>query len=348
MKTVIPLIFAFDNNFVIPAAVAFYSLLDNCNRNYHYIFHILHSDISIDNQNLLQKTIEEFSGFSSLNFIDMRNQFDDLWQHIDTKAHFTKEVMYKIILPSVFPQYEKVIVSDVDVVYLNDISNSFFLLNLEKNVYLAGVKPVGKILSYYENYMGIFTNDEIKKLSCFCGGYLVMNLRKIREDKMEEKFISCFQKEGHRIKQMEQDVLNMCCYPNIEYLPLNYVTPSYIWDLYTNPNDFENDNNYSKAEIIDAITNPIQLHYAGKTKPWNQINCTKSEEWYKYLVKTPFFTEQLKLLVKKEYIYVRPKNKELNFFQKVIDYIHKDPFFLFHKSFYLRVCQLGSEFFRRL
>ena len=68
----IPLMFCFDNNYVIPAAVAFYSLLEHCNRDYYYKLYILHTDISVINQEKLKENIKEFSEFSELIFVDIK------------------------------------------------------------------------------------------------------------------------------------------------------------------------------------------------------------------------------------------------------------------------------------
>lgn len=299
MEKEIPIMFCFDNNYVIPAAVAFYSLLEHANSNYFYRMYVLHSDITYENRIKLAETIEKFSSFSSLEFIDMTNKFNKLWNKINIKGHFSKEVMYKVLVASIFPQYEKLVVSDVDVVFLSDISDSYNNFEINDDIYLAGVKAVGKIMHYMDNYKPTFTEEEIVKLSVFCGGYIVFNLKKLRDDHMEQKFIKCFETEGYRINQMEQDVLNLCCYPKTLLLPLKYVACSYMWDLYKIDNDFVGDKNYSEFELHDAMTNTVQLHYATSTKPWKNVDCTKSEEWFKYIVKTPFLNEYLKTLAHK-------------------------------------------------
>ena len=295
-KKEIPLMFCFDNNYVIPAAVAFYSLLEHCNRDYYYKLYILHTDISKKNQNKLIDNVRVFSDFSELIFINMENKFENLWQTIETKGHFSKEVMYKILVASIFPQYDKMIVSDVDVVFLNDISESYSYLDCNEDYYLAGVKVIGKMQWYVEQLSNEFTQEEIKKLSGFCGGYIVFNLKKLRDDKMEEKFIKCFETEGDRINQMEQDVLNLCCYPKTKQLPLKYLACSYMWDEYNTEDDKETDIHYSKEEIEDAMKNTVQLHYATSKKPWKNINCTKSEVWFEYLMKTNFVKEYFNYL----------------------------------------------------
>lgn len=295
-KQEIPIMFCFDNNYVIPAAVAFYSLLEHCNKNYYYKMYILHTDITVENQEKLKENIKEFSDISELIFVDMDNKFEDLWETISTKGHFSKEVMYKILVPSIFPQYDKIIVSDVDVVFLGDISPSYFHMDSSENYYLDGVKVIGKMQWYVEQLSDKFTPEEIEKLSGFCGGYIVFNLKKLRNDNMEQKFIKCFEVDGHRINQMEQDVLNLCCYPNTKRLPLKYLACSYMWDIYTQDEDKNTDIHYSKEEIDDAMNNTVQLHYATSKKPWKNVDCTKSEVWFEYLLKTNFAEQYFKEL----------------------------------------------------
>ena len=371
-KQEIPLMFCFDNNYVLPAAVAFYSLLEHANRNYYYKLYILHTDISKYNQKKLIENVKEFSEFSELIFVDMENKFEGLWERIETKGHFSKEVMYKVLVASIFPIYDKIIVSDVDVVFLNDISESYFAIDSSEDYYLAGVKMIGKMKWYMDQYLKFFTEEEVEKLSGFCGGYLVFNLKKLREDNMEEKFVECFEKEGHRINQMEQDVLNLCCYPKTKRLPLKYVACSYMWDEYKSEKDKETDIWYSKKEIEDAMENTVQLHYATSRKPWKNVDCTKSEVWFEYLVKTNFLREYLEKLpnqmvlpeeriqkIKDEYseriradvinsvteevkrnctIRAKVNNKfgKYRIF-RICKYICKNPLFLFTPSFYKKI-----------
>jgi len=296
MKKEIPIMFCFDNNYVIPAGVAFYSLLKHCNKNYNYTLYVLHTDITEENQKKLLDNIKEFKEFSSLEFINMENRFQELWNKISTKGHFSKEVMYKVLVASLFPQYEKIVVSDVDVVFLNDISDSYIEFDVSEDNYLAGIRMIGKYDWYLNNYKASFTDEEIEMLKGFCGGYIIFNLKKIREDNLEAKFIKCFEENGKRINQMEQDILNLCCYPKTKRLPLKYLACSYMWDEYKTDEDKESDSFYSKEEIEDAMINTVQLHYATSTKPWKYVDCTKSDVWFKYLSETVFLNDYLKTL----------------------------------------------------
>ena len=62
---------------------------------------------------------------------------------------------------------------------------------------------------------------------------------------------------------------------------------NYVYDLYHTDEDFNNDKTFSALELREAMENPILLHYPGHRKPWKE-DCTKAEEWFRYVIKTPF------------------------------------------------------------
>jgi len=340
-KTEIPIMFCFDKNYVIPAAVTFYSILEHANKEYDYHFYVLHSDINKVQQKKLKETIKEFQDIVTLDFINMEHRFEDIWNKIYQGGHFSKEVTYKILIASIFPQYEKIIVTDVDVVFLGDLSPSYIDFDVNGDYYVGGIKPIGKINSYLENYRSKWTDEEIKKLGHICGGYLVANLKKIREDNMEEVFVNSFVENGYRLNQMEQDILNLCCFPKIKYLPLNYVACSYMWDFYDVEEESFHDENYKDEEIKDAMLHPIQLHYATSIKPWKNVNCTKSEEWFKYITKTLFLEEYLEQLAKHANIDSTNKlltqEKNHNVIYRTLSYIKHNPLFFAKKEFYYKI-----------
>jgi len=343
-KINIPIMFCFDKNYVIPAAVAFYSLMENASKNYNYTFYILHSDIEEKQELKLKETIKEFKN-CELEFINMDNKLEDFWKENYKGGHFSKEVMYKLLVASLFPNLDKIIVSDVDVVFLNDISQSFFDLDVSEDVYIAGVKPIGKISNYLNNYRKQWSEEEISKMGEICGGYLVMNLKKIRENNMESIFLKSLDENGYRLNQMEQDIFNLTCHGHIKKLHLKYVACSYMWDYYKNDSDMKTDANYSKKEINEAMKNTVQLHYATSIKPWKNPDCTKSEIWYIYLTKTPFlkdFLNKLPMMISipserlPKSLVKRIINGVKYLFRAAINTI-RNPKVIFSKEFYVKI-----------
>lgn len=289
MKNIIPIFHCFDNNYVIPAAVAFYSLLENSNKEYYYELIVAHNNITEENQEKLKKNIEKFEN-GKIKFIKI-DDFNLEWEKMGIKGHYSKEVLYKLRIPSILKEYDKVIVADVDVLYLSDISKDFIEYISDEENYLAGICGVEKISYIKKDYEKDFSKEEIEKL-VIGRGYFFANLKKMREDNIEEKFRKSLIENSSRIRQAEQDILNLVCFPKIKKLPLRNMVCTYIYDLYDR-NNIISEVNYNKKEIEEAYDLPVQLHYATSTKPWNNLKCTKSEIWFSYLSKTNFLKEFL-------------------------------------------------------
>jgi len=298
-RQIIPIMHCFDNNYVIPAAVSFYSMLQHASPAHEYKLYVLHSDVTWQNQQKLTALVENFSN-ATLEFIDMSQRFNDIWQNSPLRdTHYAKEVLYKLVAPSIFPQYDKLIITDVDVVFEGDISTSFFSFSPSDDVYLAGVKgiyPEGSFLeNYYSNYLNYFGKDAIQEMK-ICGGYLVLNLHRLRTDKIEKVFLDYLTKHGAHLLQAEQDVLNFCLKEkNIVYLPLNYVVCTYAYELFPTTESYNTDQNYKPEEIENALQNPIQIHYAGVEKPWNSPNATKCGNWFSVLRQTDFYADYVRI-----------------------------------------------------
>lgn len=303
-NTQIPLFFAFDNNYVIPAAVAFYSLLLHASKEYQYSLFVLHEDISMDNQNLLLETIASFDNVK-LEFRNMDAIFKKEWSEISGKGHYTKECLYKLIPMNEFAGIDRIIWSDVDVIFKDDISKIFFML--DDNNYIAGVRVCGKLNDYYES---MDMPDDVKAVlkNGIGAGILVYNLKKMRDDNIYAKIMSNLEKFKNVIMQPEQDILNLVFNGKISYLPLRYCFCTYMYNLYKDKTkmnlrvggniinylfglytkNLKYDGFYGETELKAAFTNPAIIHYATSVKPWNSALTKRKSDWIFYLLQTPF------------------------------------------------------------
>lgn len=293
-KQIVPIMHCFDDNYVIPASVSFLSMLENANPRYFYKLYVLHTDISEKNQNTLNSIVSKFNN-ADLQFIDMNNKFNDEFDVMKTKAHYSKEILYKLLAPTIFPQYEQIIITDVDVVFCGDIAEIYDEGQFDE--YIAGIAYHNVLENFMRNtYEAQFSSEEIRKL-LIGAGLLCVNLKKMREDGMEAKCVAYLEQNLHRLKQPEQDVLNLVCYPKIKLLPERFMVCTYLYDMIENNEFFGNEITLGKQDkvwIKEALSKVIQLHYAGAQKPWNTPTCTKSDVWFSYLLKTPFFYEVMR------------------------------------------------------
>jgi len=225
----------------------------------------------------------------------MNNKFNDEFDVMKTKAHYSKEILYKLLAPTIFPQYEQIIITDVDVVFCGDIAEIYDEGQFDE--YIAGIAYHNVLENFMRNtYEAQFSSEEIRKL-LIGAGLLCVNLKKMREDGMEAKCVAYLEQNLHRLKQPEQDVLNLVCYPKIKLLPERFMVCTYLYNMIENNEFFGNEITLGKQDkvwIKEALSKVIQLHYAGAQKPWNTPTCTKSDVWFSYLLKTPFFYEVMR------------------------------------------------------
>lgn len=212
-------------------------------------------------------------------------------------------------MASLLPDYEKAIVTDVDVVFAGDIAKDFIEFDIkDEKYYFAGVKGgLGKKGCFLENFTKLYDDDfteEEKSLLTHAGGYYIFNLQKIREDGLEKKFIEFAESNCSRIIQPEQDTINIVCGKKKKNLHPRALVCTYLYDMYKNDEDYNNAYGYDAATVRFALENPIQVHYATTRKPWLAV-CPKQALWFSYLAKTNFFEEYMRT--------VMPENRKVLF-----------------------------------
>ena len=296
----IPIFFTFDENYVIAAAVAFYSLLKHSAPGYYYRLYVLHTSVSPASQQRLDTLVRKFPN-ASLEFIDV-SRYDDDESRQRWKSHFSKEVYYKLIAADIFPQYDRILCSDVDVVFTGDVSASYFLFP-DETFYCAGV---GQILESgrMQAYRSDFDEQEQAVLEkAIAGNYILLNLKAMRADHMQEKLTTYYKQNYRRLPLLEQDCLILCCWPHVRYMPMScavcnidYRTSPSAARFFTGNPSLPTDIDECRKLYANALAHPVQLHYVGANKPWNAIGVPKQRLWLSMLNETGFTGRFLKAL----------------------------------------------------
>jgi len=271
-----PVFFTFDNNYALPAAVAFFSLVNRAKKETRFDLHVLHHDITAENQKLLKGIAERF-GNATLAFIDTGDFLVGEWDtgnwegHEDWK-HFTADTVVRCFGARFFPQYDKIIYSDVDVVFQDDISE---LMDVDmSDAYCAGVRGY---IAHDQTNMSHLKPEHYEMLKdCYlAGGIWVMNLRKIREDGLEDRMLEIVRDDTIVKRWNDQDVMNIACEGQVKFLPLNYIGYPYLRD-YLDKQSF--DSPYTRDELYDSIIRPKIMHYAAQ-KPWKTHTNWETAWW---------------------------------------------------------------------
>lgn len=272
----IPIVFAFDNNLVLPAAICIYSLLSNAKENTKYDIFILKRNGENLDLSFVEKIITQYSGHK-LTVKEVGDTFDNSFEirGITTPAY------YRLLIPSLIPEYDRVIYSDVDIIFRQDLADIYYE-DLNGNI-LAGVNNLAHIdtdlFKYYEGTL------HLNPKTIICSGFLVMNTSAMRKENIETTFIELAK---NRYKFQDQDVLNIACAGRIKMLQPKFSLLTYI-TVYAMKDKKLFAPLWSEYEVDEALREG-NIHYNGQ-KPWRGY-CINFDIWWEYYRKSPIFDEK--------------------------------------------------------
>lgn len=276
---IIPIIFATDNNAVMPCGVAITSLLINASFDTFYDIYIIYNTkkLSLTDIDKL-KSISLVNSNCKITCIEVESRF----QNISIIGHVTVESYFRILIPELFPQYDKVIYVDIDMIFqkdLYDVYNSAIQKDelIAAVLDLAIIKDVYAIESKLPQMIGSNVYDYIN------AGFLIMNLNLLRNENVKVEF------DKHlklKYNQNDQDVINVVCKNRIEILPQIYnFQLNHFINYYWNKKDGDN------CPTFQNLFETGTLHYTGKDKPWNSLNCLCADTWWHYYKRSIFYND---------------------------------------------------------
>lgn len=271
-KVTIPIFYAIDDGYSKFVAVSIKSLIMNANNNYNYDINVIYENLSEENAKKL-KSLETDN--VKIILTEMNQNLSMITDKLGNRLReytFTLTIFFRLFIPVMFPKYDKCIYIDADTVIPGDISR---LYNEDLgNNYLGCIVDKSTIdneilASYFEEVVGIPRDKYINS------GVLLMNSKKLRELKIDEKFLDLYIKYGFDVIAPDQDYINSMCYGHIKYL-------SDIYDAMPNPNNKE-------------VEKPVIIHYNLFLKPWQYDDVQYYDYFWKYAKFTPYYDEILEI-----------------------------------------------------
>lgn len=282
LNSVVDIAFCFDKNNYKQAIVSSMSLLDSSDKETSYNIHYIIDDSLIDeNCQEILTYINKHHACNSTKFYKTEYIFENGYE---TRG-ISKATYYRLIIHKILSDIDKVIYSDVDVIFNGTLKEIF---DMDISGYMIGGCPdIGlnsrklfeekrKTLPYWDKYFKYLKGNYIN------AGFLLMNLKKIRDSNIESKWIELsIQKFEHQ----DQDIINATCNKNILKLNGKYnVIPRYVKN---GGYDVGVKEKFIPSTYLDDIKNaPVVYHYAGK-KPWNNKNVEGASIWWEYIKKYP-------------------------------------------------------------
>lgn len=274
---IVPIAFAFDNNLILPACVCISSLMMNAKEDTFYDIFILHSPHVALKKEALDKLPQYYK-----NCRIQYRQVDETFDSAFEIRGITAATYYRLLIPELIPEYDKIIYADVDIIFRMDLS-SVYHLDLSNN-YIAATRELGmNFTEGGEKYI-----NSMKELSLgkyIQAGFIIMNSKVLKDENMISQFKTWSKK---KLRFQDQDILNIVCKGRILYLSLEYnMTDLSYFIIIKQPEKIKR---LFIDECIDYAKNHGNIHFSG-CKPWKKYSLN-FDIWWEYYRKSPFFDEK--------------------------------------------------------
>ncbi|WP_300617045.1 glycosyltransferase family 8 protein [uncultured Lactobacillus sp.] len=267
----VPVFYSISDDFTPYAAVSLHSLVKYADPKRDYTVTFLHQGLSQDHEKALAAYNRDNV---HIKFYEMS---DELLKPIQDRKEnylrgdfFTMSIFYRLFIPDLFPEYDKVVYIDSDTV-LNDDIAKLYDHDLGNNLLGActdsSIQFVEKMLRYIKE---VLTLDPKKYIN---SGMLVMNAKAFREENFVDKFFSLLGRYHFDCIAPDQDYLNEICSGRIKYLDGR-------WDAMPNEN-------------TEALATPGLIHYNLFFKPWH-FSGIQYEDYFWTNAEETIFAAELK------------------------------------------------------
>lgn len=262
----IPIFFSTDDNYIPYLDVAVSSLIDNASKDHSYRIIVLNTGLQPENMAMVKT--RECPGFA-IDFVDISQRVEKIKSRFKNVYHFSIVTYYRLFIASLFPQYDKILYLDCDLVVLGDISE-LYNTDMGNNILCAApeqfVQNTTEFRDYAEIALGVDPDDYVN------AGVLLINLKAFRRNNIEEKFIRLITEFDFDLLDPDQAYLNYLCRNKILVLPNG-------WNKEPMPLPCE-----GKKNIV---------HYALYKKPWQYDDVMDGEHFWHYAKASPFHAQIL-------------------------------------------------------
>lgn len=266
----IPIFFSIDNHYAPFLAAALNSAIANssCNRSYRAV--VLYQDLLPEHRNRIRQLEKEHF---KIDFVPVEQEFQSITDRMSNRLrcdYFTLTIYFRLFIPTLFPQYEKGIYIDSDVIVQGDLAE-LYDTELGDN-YLAActdlsVQQVPPLCQYMEQAVGVPRKQYINS------GVLLMNLQLLREKSLDQHFLRLLETYHFDCIAPDQDYLNALCCGRIHYLDP-------VWN--TMPSE-------TAAPVPDARL----IHYNLFSKPWCYDGIAYADAFWRYAETSGYYEECL-------------------------------------------------------
>ena len=222
---------------------------------------ILPQEFSETNFILIESLFEQYYYFN-ITYIYMDERYKNAFVH----NYITNQAYYRFSLGRLLPNLNKIIYLDADTICFKDLSNLY-------NMNFKGKIILGKGLNQNK------TNKSQYKIN---SGILLLNLKKMRKIKIEEKVLNILNGGFTHPTLHDQAVIDIYFYQYVGLFPPEF--NSYVLNYTETIKLIQTQTIYDKDKLFFSLKYPVIRHYKGNKKNLN-------DDWYYFARKSKFFSK---------------------------------------------------------
>lgn len=303
----IPIACSCSNKYVPFLLVFLQSIIEHASPEYNYDILIFQKSISSENKEILSRF---FMGKNrSIRFINPTNLLD--FSHLYCHAHYAPECYFRLASPLILTHYEKIIFTDIDLVFQQDPKELYKIPLQDKPIAACLDLAYSALLNYpkftYREYCRTVLQLD-NPFTYYNTGVMLINIDVFNKHSNLEQLFQNIKNKQYQI--LEQDALNEFFKDNILYLdpawnvPTNTIPYKTIGLFSYMPSDYQTAYNRSRE-------NPFIIHWAGSNKPWDNLQEDWAYIWWKYARKTPFYEYMFQKMLVRNMLYIKQCLKKL-------------------------------------
>lgn len=250
-------IYAANENYAKLVWISVCSLLEN-NKNCRIKVYLISDNITEESIRSIEKMVEEYHG--ELVVLD----FYKITYGLENAGIFSgsKTTYARLFIPNIIPE-DKLLYLDCDTLIMGALDDVW---NLDiSDVYVAGVQDT--VVPHIRQGIGLEYSDKYLN-----AGILLMNIKKMRKDNLQKKFVGYIKEMHGSVPCHDQGVINHVCRNNIVVLPLvyNVMTPVFQYSSDEIMKFYELEGYYTDSEIQEARNKPKIIHFTAGwfIRPW--------------------------------------------------------------------------------
>ena len=270
----IPIVFTFDENYAAAGSVAIQSLLATKNPETEYEIIVVHSGLSGE----AKAKLEQWHPVRWIKFEPEK------YGALIVSDRYNIACWYAAFLPEILTEYDKILYSDVDVLFKRDVSEAFYTD--------LGSKALAAVPVFYNN--GPDKTELEKRMGdvVYTGDFLVMNLDCCRRAHSAAQMVQLASEYKDSLGAIQMELMNIVAKDAIVPLSFEYDVIAACYYNYILHGAIYATNYYSTEQMVEAIKNARKIHYTcdfDVCKIWNDNPENIPQDYMPYLLKSGFY-----------------------------------------------------------